>query len=232
MAMKNKTEVSAEERKRLQSDYNKAYRAANAASIKAQRAAKYRENGEAICAAKRADYAKDSGKIKARNTAWQKANRKTVSALYAAWCAANPERAKAIGAKYRAANRNKERKRHAAYLANPRNKEKQRVAGLAWRANNPDRSRVIKQNRRARERKDGGRLSPDLPAKLMVLQRGKCPVCRCELNKKNYHLDHIEPIALGGSHDDKNIQLLCKHCNMTKNAKHPIDFMQSRGFLL
>lgn len=35
-----------------------------------------------------------------------------------------------------------------------------------------------------------------------------------------------------GSNTDDNIQLLCKTCNLSKGAKHPIDFMQSKGFLL
>lgn len=29
-----------------------------------------------------------------------------------------------------------------------------------------------------------------------------------------------------------NLQLLCPTCNQQKNAHDPIDFMQSRGFLL
>jgi hypothetical protein len=33
-------------------------------------------------------------------------------------------------------------------------------------------------------------------------------------------------------HTDFNVQLLCATCNLNKNAKDPIDFMQSRGFLL
>jgi 5-methylcytosine-specific restriction endonuclease McrA len=48
----------------------------------------------------------------------------------------------------------------------------------------------------------------------------------------NYHLDHITPITLGGSNTDDNMQLLRQRCNNQKYNKHPIDFMQSRGFLL
>ena len=40
------------------------------------------------------------------------------------------------------------------------------------------------------------------------------------------------PLARGGKHEASNLQLLCPPCNMSKNAKHPIDFMQQRGFLL
>ena len=41
-----------------------------------------------------------------------------------------------------------------------------------------------------------------------------------------------KPLALGGSNDKANLQLLCPTCNAKKSAKHPIDFMQSRGLLL
>ena len=40
------------------------------------------------------------------------------------------------------------------------------------------------------------------------------------------------PIALGGKNVDDNVQLLCAACNLSKQAKHPVDFMQQRGFLL
>jgi 5-methylcytosine-specific restriction endonuclease McrA len=40
------------------------------------------------------------------------------------------------------------------------------------------------------------------------------------------------PLKAGGTNDILNIQLLCKPCNLSKGAKHPIDFMQQRGFLL
>ena len=78
-------------------------------------------------------------------------------------------------------------------------------------------------------------------------QRGGCKTCakardkaryesNTEQSKKplgnDYHLDHINPLALGGSKTDEKIQLLRATCNLQKNAKHPVDFMQSRGFLL
>ena len=40
------------------------------------------------------------------------------------------------------------------------------------------------------------------------------------------------PLALGGKHEDENLQLLCATCNLSKGAKHPIAFMQSKGRLL
>jgi 5-methylcytosine-specific restriction endonuclease McrA len=77
----------------------------------------------------------------------------------------------------------------------------------------------------------GGKLSPDLAERLYELQGGKCACCGKPLGEK-YHLDHIMPLALGGANTDDNMQLLTARCNIQKSAKHPIDFMQERGFLL
>ncbi len=38
--------------------------------------------------------------------------------------------------------------------------------------------------------------------------------------------------AGGGANIDGNIQLLTGLCNRQKHTKHPVDFMQERGFLL
>jgi len=66
--------------------------------------------------------------------------------------------------------------------------------------------------------------------KLKALQKNKCPVCKVELVK--HHLDHIQPLSKGGKHEPDNLQLLCPTCNLNKHAKDPVDFMQSKGYLL
>ena len=71
----------------------------------------------------------------------------------------------------------------------------------------------------------------DIVEKLLKLQKGKCPCCSLPLGD-DFHLDHKMPLALGGDHVDDNMQLLKARCNMQKRASNPIDFMQSRGFLL
>jgi len=113
-----------------------------------------------------------------------------------------------------------------------KNPDRVRMQKRIYASANPDKMRVLKSTQRARKRNATGIVSRDIVAKLMTLQRGQCAVCRCDLRKEKTHLDHIEPLALGGAHDDKNMQLLCKPCNLSKHAKPPIEFMQSRGFLL
>lgn len=63
------------------------------------------------------------------------------------------------------------------------------------------------------------------------LQKWKCACCKVNI-KDAYHIDHVIPISKGGANHVGNIQLLCPNCNLSKGAKDPIEFMQSRGFLL
>lgn len=177
----------------------------------------------------------------------------------AKWKAANPEKVKAAHVKYLSKNLEKNRRKCAAYAASHR--EQSRAKAAAWRAANPEKSKegraayaaanpekirankarwkvlnpesvIINEHiRRARKAGVGGKLSPGLAEKLFKLQRGKCACCKKPLGK-DFHRDHRMPLALGGSNTDDNIQLLCPTCNLQKNAKHPIDFMQQKGFLL
>jgi 5-methylcytosine-specific restriction endonuclease McrA len=107
-------------------------------------------------------------------------------------------------------------KRKRYYLKHP---EKRRQAKV--------RSEI---NRRAKKLKSGGRIGVLLYDKLYVLQKGRCVVCRDAFEKMD--MDHIFPLALGGSNAEENIQLLCSLCNNRKHVKHPVDFMQANGYLL
>lgn len=147
-----------------------------------------------------------------------------------AYAAANPEKMRASSAAWRKRNPDAVRTRRAAHYAANTDKERARCA--AYRVANRERFRVYDHNRRARKLANGGRLSPGLAAKLFKLQRGKC-ACGCKQSLgKDYHLDHRMPLALGGTNTDDNMQLLRSVCNQQKYAKHPVDFMQQRGFLL
>jgi 5-methylcytosine-specific restriction endonuclease McrA len=146
-----------------------------------------------------------------------------------AYLTTNVEKVKESRAAYRAANTDKAKAYAEAYRA--ANPEKVRAYQAAWQKANPEAMRIIRANRRARKRDAGGKLSKGLSEKLFKLQYGKCACCTQPLGD-NYHLDHIMPLALGGSNTDDNTQLLRQRCNLQKKAKHPVDFMQSRGFLL
>ena len=175
-------------------------------------------------------YAANPEKSKAVLVKWRAANPGRAKAAAAAYRAANPEKAKARNVKYYAANHEKVKANAVKWQT--ANSEKHRAASAKWSTANPEACRIRNQNRRARKREAGGKLSKGLAERLFKLQRGKC-ACGCKQSLGNdYHLDHRMPLALGGSNTDDNMQLLTALCNMQKHAKHPIDFMQQRGFLL
>jgi len=161
-----------------------------------------------------------------------------------AWAQANPDKKRASDARYAAANKDKLIAYHAEWrkkntdkvnawsteyrLANP---EKAALAIKAWNKANPERLRVNDHNARARRKAAPGRLSPGLTKKLLKLQKGRCACCKLPLGD-DFHLDNITPIARGGANADGNMQLLRAVCNLKKSAKDPIDYMQSKGFLI
>lgn len=194
--------------------YNAAHRKVNG-EYKEYYAAYYKAHAEKYRDAAKARNALDPSRKKASDKAWREANVERKRAASAAYYAANIDRAKALMAERRKNNPNEARDRTRR-----------------WVLDNPEKTRVHQINRRALKRNNGGKLSSDIASRLMVLQQGKCACCRTDLRKSKYHLDHIEPLAKGGMHDDSNIQLLCPQCNMTKHTSDPVKFMQSRGFLI
>lgn len=111
------------------------------------------------------------------------------------------------------------------------NREHVRLYGREFYQKNKDRLMPGRKAAKAM-RRASGRVEAGVIPFLVHVQRGKCPSCRVSLNRSGYHLDHIQPLARGGTNARVNLQLLCPHCNLTKSAKDPIDFMRSRGFLL
>lgn len=73
----------------------------------------------------------------------------------------------------------------------------------------------------------------------MIFERDgwRCRGCGCEtpraLRGTNAddapELDHIEPVATGGSHEEANLQTLCRLCNLLKGAL-PMSVFVSRYF--
>ena len=131
--------------------------------------------------------------------------------------------------RYKLIDKEAERKRLAEYAA--KNPEKVKERKKAWKLANPDVVRAHTRNRRALKKDVGGTHTAEDIQDIHRLQKGKCAICRKKLGEK-YDVDHITPIAKGGSNDRSNLQLAHPTCNQRKNRKDPIEYMQSLGFLL
>jgi hypothetical protein len=84
-----------------------------------------------------------------------------------------------------------------------------------YRANNPDKLREWSATRHNRKT---GRLPRGTIKAIGSNQGWLCVYCKCDVSIK-YHVDHIIPLAKGGEHNPKNIQILCATCNVRKSAK-------------
>jgi 5-methylcytosine-specific restriction endonuclease McrA len=147
-----------------------------------------------------------------------------------AWRAANPEKVRADNAAWNAANKERRRELHRAwYEANG-----DRARG--WRARNPDRAREnqrayderTRTQRAERQRRRAAlkRGANAGPVDLDELWDGICGLCQADLDPDlcwphplSKSLDHIVPLARGGSHTQANLQWTHLRCNIAKGAR-------------
>lgn len=176
-----------------------------------------RVNSADICSARRLKYRESSA---VRDSIYR-------------WRSLNPEKFRASVAKYAAEHRKESSERARRWrIANPmRTAENAR----SWISRNPERHKQIARAssacRRARKKGAAGSITRANISKLLRLQKSRCACCSAAVGR-GYHVDHVMPLALGGSNEFLNLQILCARCNMRKNAKHPVKFMQEMGFLI
>lgn len=181
---------------------------------------------------------------------WRDANREKIRADQEARRRESPERLRKNARRSYWKNVEKSRERVKAYREKNLEREKKARAARKywreWRAGNLEHAReyarryyaekpnkaIAIHKRRARKKQSEGTHTPaDLRA-LLAAQSHRCAYCRADLRKVKKHLDHVLPLALGGTNDKGNLQWLCESCNLSKGAKHPVTFAQELGFLL
>lgn len=101
-----------------------------------------------------------------------------------------------------------------------------KVERLYW-ANNPDKRRAKNQARRALK---SGVLSDPIGVMAAVYvflretPRLRCYWCRKLVAIGRRHIDHIVPLAAGGTHTAANLCCSCVTCNLKKGSKLPLEF--------
>lgn len=156
----------------------------------------------------------------------------------------NPGRKRANDARYRANNRDKVKAKNTAFRVNnkdkmnawvtawqDRNPEKVRATHNAWQKANSESRAAKERNRRAKKKAAEGHHTKEDVRNIYEAQKGQCAYCQKQVGS-TYHVDHIQPLAKGGSNWPDNLQITCPPCNLKKHARDPIEFMQSQGFLL
>jgi 5-methylcytosine-specific restriction endonuclease McrA len=134
---------------------------------------------------------------------------------------ANRERFAERDARYYREHREEKLAYQRAYRATHREKRAEDMR--RWQAEHPEMVAANSRRRSARKRNAGGDHSADDVAAQYLRQHGHCYWCGEKVGR-GYHVDHVIPLALGGSNGPENLVVACPACNQSKSAKHPMDF--------
>ncbi len=101
---------------------------------------------------------------------------------------------------------------------NPVRAERNRIA---WRSLNRDKLKALKLRRRSRDLGASGHCTA---ADIGLIRAILGDACLCCQSGNRVGLDHVVPLARGGSNYPSNIQLLCRFCNSRKGARNSADY--------
>lgn len=151
--------------------------------------------------------------------AWKERNPQHIAAYRAAYDADESHR-EAMRERARKRQANADKARVAAYRRKLY-EERQRPTAAAkmreYRKRNPGKHAEIENRRRAR--KLAQFVAPVDPTAIRERDGGLCGICGSEVAIAEQSLDHIIPLALGGTHEPANVQIAHRRCNSRKGAR-------------
>jgi 5-methylcytosine-specific restriction endonuclease McrA len=154
--------------------------------------------------------------------AWQRSNPEKRKARDSAWYAKNKERKAAADAKRRPAYKERQRASDRARWARMTEEERRERWNSWYRANrehwnNYRRARnVIRRSQNA-----DWRLFPDSLAYVLIISRDPCAYCGAAAEA----VDHVVPVARGGSGEWANLAPSCMRCNSSKRDEPLLTFL-------
>lgn len=160
------------------------------------------------------------------------------------WIAEHPEKARTVAAKSRAKHRdqrradskrwreeNPEYNRQRLSTWHAENRERRSAYNRGWARRNRERRREYMRDyyeRNAEQIKMWARirkLTPDAQDYAEILVRDPCAYC----GEPTEQIDHIDPVALGGTSDWDNLTGACQSCNARKEARPLLVFLAVRA---
>jgi 5-methylcytosine-specific restriction endonuclease McrA len=130
------------------------------------------------------------------------------------WLSLHPGKMKEYTRKYQSTHRAEVNARNAEYRKN--HPEQIRNQTRSWRLRNPEKAIMSVHRRRARRLGAHGECSGSdirLLKTILGTSCASCGACKC------LSIDHVIPLAAGGSNHPTNIQFLCGSCNSSKNTR-------------
>jgi 5-methylcytosine-specific restriction endonuclease McrA len=163
---------------------------------------------------------------------WRTANAERLTKSKRAYATANKERLREYFSAYYAENREQIKERVRLWCANnkERKREYHRVYTQVWRTANREKTRAIVRRRRAIKRSAEGTHTAEDIRLQYERQKGKCYYCQVKV-RKTYHVDHVIPLARGGSDGPENLVIACPNCNQSKNDRLPHEWPQGGKLL-
>lgn len=127
--------------------------------------------------------------------------------------------------------KNEKRIRLRTQIYAKQNSARNLIVAQKWLKENPERNRAIKMSYKARRRSSEG--IGDSTAQIHSWEKSQKKVCYwCSVDcAENYHIDHYQPLSKGGQHIVTNLVIACPTCNLTKSAKDPYKFANTKGML-
>ncbi|MER9768954.1 HNH endonuclease [Mesorhizobium sp. M0189] len=189
------------------------------------------DNPERVKELNQKQYWKNAEANRAAASAWRRANPERKAEANRKWAQENPEKNRDSQRKHYARNIEKQRERSRLNHAARRQEEKE--YSRLYSKKFPERKRASEGKRRAQKRGcGGGSYTPQDIREIINLQDNRCAYCRVKLRGFNFHIDHIKPLARGGSNDRRNLQVTCARCNISKGAKDPLEYAKFIGKLI
>jgi 5-methylcytosine-specific restriction endonuclease McrA len=205
--------VTLQEKRRKKATYMRAYAAANADKINAQRRA--RRTPEMLDRERRW-----RTQNRAKVLTYKKAERERRPADYKrwkqAWAARNSGKLHARAKADYAAN-----KEAIAERVKKRDKARQKATAARWKAAHPDKVREASARSQSRRRAELAHAENEPINHRAIYERDnrRCGICRKYVAWARFSLDHIVPLSRGGAHIPSNVQTAHRRCNSRKGNR-------------
>lgn len=172
-----------------------------------------------ICISRRhKDYRKRNPEKKREgNARHYRENKERYAELSRQWRTTNRERKRETDREWEKSNRERVRANRRKWRANWSEERREQEAQYRreWRKQNPEKARAIFHKRLARTRAAEGNFTAEQWKAVLDFYEHTC-LCCGEQGKVT--VDHVVPLARGGSNGIENLQPLCQSCNSRKNA--------------